>query len=145
MSENVLKTWAAGLGIVAIGLIGMAIAPTLRAQSAALPRKPEISQPVQANTPPSLDVPEHIQAACMSIVRGQIPNGTRVNSMSVTYDGSVDSENHTVLTLKTPRVNHPKDIDFYIVTMEAEIEGKRFSSQYKCRHLFGGFDISRGY
>jgi hypothetical protein len=64
----------------------------------------------------------------MSRVQGLIPNGTKVVGMSVAYKHSVE--------LSQPlnrQVYSPSDINFYTVTVEAEIQGRRFSSRYLCR------------
>jgi hypothetical protein len=88
--------------------------------------------------PAPLEGPEHVQAACMSNVRGLIPNGTRVNGMSVAYKHSVE--------LSRPlhrQVYSISDVNFYTVTVEAEIEGRRFSSRYTCRQWGDAIEIMR--
>jgi hypothetical protein len=88
--------------------------------------------------PAPLEGPDHVQAACMSKVRGLIPNGTRVNGMSVAYKHSVE--------LSQPvhrQVAGISDINFYTVTVEAEIEGRRFSSRYTCRQWGDVIEIMR--
>ena len=75
----------------------------------------------------------------MSKVRGLIPNGTRVNGMSVAYKHSVE--------LSRPshrQVDRISDVNFYTVTVEAEIEGRRFSSLYLCREWGNAIEIMKG-
>jgi hypothetical protein len=133
VSEKFLKVWAAGLGIAAIGLIGNAIIPTLPAQSA------------PSQKPGLVNVPEHVQAACMSIVRGRIPSGTNVKDISVTYDfslkqirnsrGMIDFE--TIHSIS----NDVADSNYYDVMVQAEIAGKRFGSSYRCEQHAGTVKI----
>jgi hypothetical protein len=88
--------------------------------------------------PAPVEGPKHAEATCVSNVRGLIPNGTRVNGMSVAYKHSVE--------LSRPlhrQVYSISDVNFYTVTVEAEIEGRRFSSRYTCRQWGDAIEIMR--
>jgi hypothetical protein len=87
----------------------------------------------------AVDPPEHVQGACMSKVQSLIPNGTKVTNMTVTYKHSVE--------LSRPmhrQVYSLSDLNFYTVTVEAEIYGRRFSSLYLCRQAGDAIEIMRG-
>jgi hypothetical protein len=74
----------------------------------------------------------------MSSVRGLIPNGTRVIGMFVAYKHSVE--------LSRPlhrQVSSISDVNFYTVTVEAEIEGRRFSTRHTCRQWGDAIQIMR--
>jgi hypothetical protein len=86
----------------------------------------------------AVDPPEHVQGACMSRVQGLIPNGTKVIDMSVVYKHSVE--------LSQPlhrQVYNNSDINFYTVTVDAEIAGRRFSSRHLCRQWGDAIQIMR--
>jgi hypothetical protein len=105
--------------------------------AAAAPTTPRTEMP-RPVLPAPMEGPEHVQAACMSNVRGLIPNGTRVNGMSVAYKHSVETSRPV-----HRQVSSLSDINFYTVTVEAEIEGRRFSSRYTCRQWGDAIQIMR--
>jgi hypothetical protein len=101
-------------------------------------------------TPPKTGilVPEHVQAACMSIVRGRIPSGTSVKDISVTYDHSLKQILDSRGMIRDFEVIHyisdtPLDSNYYDIMVQAEIAGKRFSSSYRCQHTGGTVEIVR--
>jgi hypothetical protein len=122
--------------------------------------EPQSVLPAPRQTPPN-DVPEYVQGACMSKVQGLIGNRTTVNGMSVAYHHSVDSRDlippinpaispeMNAAIQRIARANQSRNnnlhLNFYIVTVDAEIMGRRFSSQYLCRETNGGLvEIMRG-
>jgi hypothetical protein len=74
----------------------------------------------------------------MSNVQALIPNGTKVNGMSVAYKHSVELSRPVHRQLYSL-----SDINFYTVTVEAEIYGRRFSSLYTCRQWGNAIEIMR--
>ena len=113
--------------------------PVAAAAPAATPAAPEPETPRVLPAPAPLDdAPEHIAGACISKVRGLIPNGTTVKGMSVAYKHSVDKSHGS-----SRIVHSTSDINFYTVTVNAEIEGRRFSSSYVCRQWGNAIEIMR--
>lgn len=88
--------------------------------------------------PPPIGKTERIEGACMSVARGLVPAGTKVNGMSVAYKHSVDTSGrqHRI-------VSNLSDINFYTVTVQAEIEGRRFNSNFTCRQWGEAIEIMR--
>jgi hypothetical protein len=134
----IIHTWTSQRSLVAAApkpeVKAATVTPPLQK---AVPPPPTVQAP-QAAAPGSL---EHVEGACMSSARALVPNGTKVNGMSVAYKHSLETSRTS--PPKYREVSSLTDINFYTVTVEAEIEGRRFSSRYTCRQLGDAIQIMR--
>jgi hypothetical protein len=132
---------------VAIAAGGAWLYATSSDRQAKAAAKIEIPQlPTSPQTKPP-NIPEHVQAACMSIVRGRVPSGTSVKDISITYDFSLrqtrDSRGRLDFETIHSISDNVEDSNYYDVMVQAEIAGKRFGSSYRCHQHAGTVEIVR--